>query len=453
MLNSFLRLGLSLSLPLLLAGQAWASIVTAGDFCKKYPSSSFCDGMGHADCNLCHASPPGLNPYGEDIRNNLSGPLSEKLIEALGKVENNDSDGDGVSNKDELNGGHPGDNKQVPGATANLSYDIEMAFKRVKAVYCGQSASYSEMKGLKAAADQKAFLHGELSKCLETDYWKKEALHRLADKKVQPLGAVGFKGNVVIGDFRWDYWLFSYIMTGDRDARELLSATYHIDESGKKIEGIVAREEIPQLGGTRIVIAGGQPLTPSRRAGMMTTQWFLAFYTMFSPLPRNTASQVYREYLGMDIAKGEGLMPVENEPRDVDNKNIKQTACAVCHSTLDPLAYAFSTYNGIQTNAFEIFFNGSGSYDAKRQPWEADGKIFGQPVKNLNEWAEKARNSDYFKKNIAKMMFTHALSRDPMSHEAKEFEALWKGFADDKYSVNKLLHRFVDTMAFGGRTP
>lgn len=450
----FTLLRLSLGMTLLFASQAQASIAAAGEFCKKYPTSGFCEGMGQANCNVCHLSPPGLNPYGEEIRNNLGGPLAEKLLETLTKVEGGDSDGDGIKNLDEVGEtGHPGDNKIVPGATANLVYDIDMAFKRMKAVYCGKSASYAEMKALKGAADAKAYLHQELGKCLESEYWKKEALHRLADKKIQPLGAVGFKGNVVIGDFRWDYWLFSHIMTGDRDARELLSATYHINEEGKKIEGIVAREEIPQIAGTRIVIAGGQPLTPERRAGMMTTQWFLAFYTMFSPLPRNTASQVYREYLGMDIAKGEGLMPVPNEPRDVDNKNIKQAACAVCHSTLDPLAYAFSTYNGIETSVFEILFNGSGSYDAKRSPWEADGRIFGEPVKNLMEWADKARNSDAFKKNLAKMMFTQALSRDPMAHEAKEFEALWKSMPEDKYSVNKLLHRFIDSMAFGGRNP
>lgn len=452
MLDSARRL--TVGFLLLFNGELQAAIGSTGDFCKKYPNSGFCEGSGKASCDLCHSSPPSLNPYGEDIRNNLSGPLTEKIGEALSKIEGDDSDGDGASNKDELGeGGHPGDDKVIPRANVNLVYDIEIAFKRVKAIYCGSSASYTEMKALNAAADAKAFLHDELSKCLGSDYWRKEALHRLADKKIQPLAAVGIKGDVVIGDFGWDYRLFSYIMSGDRDARELLSATYHIDENGKRVEGIVDLEETPQAPNTRLVTGGGQPLTPSRRAGMMTTQWFLSFFTMFTPLPRNTASQVYREYLGLDISKGDGLMPVANEPRDVDNINVKQEACANCHSTLDPLTYAFSTYNGIKGNVSGTASNANGSYDPKRQPWEADGSIFGEPVKDLMEWADKARNSDAFKKNIAKMMFTQALSRDPMAHEAKEFEALWKELPNEKYSVNKLLHRFVDTKAFGGRDP
>jgi hypothetical protein len=217
------------------------------------------------------------------------------------------------------------------------------------------------------------------------------------------------------------------------------------------VEGALPREEQAQIG-QRIVIGGGQPLDPARRAGMMTTQWFLAFYTMFSPLPRNTASQVYREYLGMDIAKGEGLQPVANEPRDVDNRKVAQPDCAVCHSTLDPLAYSFSSYVGIETvQAF--LFNSNGTYRANRTNYAGQGVIMGTPVPDLLTWADKARNSDPFKKNIARMMFTQALSREPMAHEKAEFDALWQGLPAENYSVNRMLHRFIDTLAFGGRQP
>jgi len=173
---------------------------------------------------------------------------------------------------------------------------------------------------------------------------------------------------------------------------------------------------------------------------------------MFATLPRNTASQVYREYLGMDIAKGEGLQPVVNEPRDVDNRNVRQAECAVCHSTLDPLSYAFSTYVGIET-VRALLFNSNGTYRGSRAPWEAQGQIMGQPATDLLDWADKARNSEAFKKNLAKMMFSQALSRDPMPHEKQEFDLLWQGLPADNYSVNKMLHRFVDTTAFGGRRP
>ena len=433
---------------MLLSGMSMGTTEATDILCQKYPDATACSDKP-TSCSVCHAGPPSLNDFGQNIKVELGGPLSTGLIPALEKLAEADSDGDGAKNIDEiLNGGAPGDRGKKPAGDIQVEYDDALAFKRMKAVFCGASANYQEMTQLKTGG--KNFLHAELDKCLESNYWKDEALHRIADPKIQPLGTIGFGGNVVIGDFRWDYWLYSYIMTGDRDARELLSATYFIDgRTGEKIEGNVPREEGPTLG-ERIVIAGGQPLAANRRAGMMTTQWFISNFTMFAELPRNTASQVYRAYLGLDIAKGEGLMPVPGEPRDVDNKNIAQPACAVCHSTLDPLAYAFSTYTGIDPiQAF--LFNTIGTYDGGRQPWEADGAVLGQPVNDLMQWAEIARNSDAFKKNIVKTIFHHALSRDPFAHEQEEFKALWEGLPMEGYSVNKMIHRFIDTKAFGGR--
>ena len=421
----------------------------AGAFCQKYPKALGCEAK-LASCNVCHSAPPSLNSYGADIAKNLVGSLDVGLIAALDKVEGFDSDGDGIKNLDEIiQAGFPGDASGKAPGKVQLSYNPGQALKRIKAIYCQDSVTFELMENLKKMADPKALLHAELSKCLDSAYWKGEALFRLADKKIQPLAAIGFGGNVVVADYRYDYRLFSYIMSGDRDVRELLSAQYHIDINGNKVEGPIGREE-PAQAGQRIVIGGGQPLVTVRRAGMMTTQWFLAFYTMFSILPRNTASQVYREYLGMDIAKGEGLMPVANEPRDVDKRKVAQADCAVCHSTLDPLAYSFSGYVGIET-ALALLFNTNGTYRGTgRAPYDAQGQILGQAVPDLLAWADVARNSDPFKKNIAHMMFTQALSREPMPHENAEFEALWQGLPADSYSVNKMLHRFIDTMAFGG---
>ena len=48
-------------------------------------------------------------------------------------------------------------------------------------------------------------------------------------------------------------------------------------------------------------------MVPSKRAGMLTTRWNLVFNTMFTAMPRTTAAQIYRSYLGLDIAKSEGL--------------------------------------------------------------------------------------------------------------------------------------------------
>src|SRR5439155_499587 len=94
--------------------------------------------------------------------------------------------------------------------------------------------------------------------------------------------------------------------------------------------------------------------------------WNLGYNVMFTALPRNAASQAYRAYLGLDIAKQEGLYAISSEPRDYDGKGVTQDLCKQCHATLDPLAYPWRNFNGLtgggamfgtyQTMRIERFF-------------------------------------------------------------------------------------------------
>jgi hypothetical protein len=183
---------------------------------------------------------------------------------------------------------------------------------------------------------------------------------------------------------------------------------------------------------------------------MVTTQWFLMAHTMFSALPRTTAAQAYRAYLGMDIAKGEGIHPVEGEPRDVDSKGVTEPACAACHSTLDPLSYAFSPYNGIgrlrpgSVSRLDL----TGAFDAARVPWGPAGQMFGADVTDLRAWAEGAVASDAFAKNIGDMLWRAAFGRAPGPGERDDVTAVWRGLAADGYSANRALHRLIDTDSF-----
>jgi hypothetical protein len=167
---------------------------------------------------------------------------------------------------------------------------------------------------------------------------------------------------------------------------------------------------------------------------------------MFSPLPRTTAAQAYRSYLGLDIAKGEGILPIADEPRDVDSKGVQNLTCAACHSTLDPLAYAFSSYNGIEIS---VFGNPSGQYEDGRTPWGADGFFMGEPVNDLLAWANKAANSDAFKRTLVDTFYEHALGHELSARDIDEHATLTGTVAEDAYSANRLIHRLVDSMAFG----
>lgn len=443
------------------ASSATALPVGPRTFCAVYPEAPACGGAVPS-CMHCHTAPPEMNFYGDAVMTSLFEDASytdvegyeEHLPAALASIEGDDSDGDGLTNLEEiLLGTLPGDAtshftpRPAPeGENAYYDvgrYDPRFAFKRVRVLYCGAPPAFEELQAFDASDDKMAEVRAALSTCLASEYWRTEGLHRLGDKRIRPLEAVGFDGLIPLADYAWDYRLFSYVLTDDRDARELLRADYHIDENGQVQEGVIPAPAGSPLG------TGGQPLVPERRAGMMTTQWFLMIHTMFSALPRTTAAQAYRAYLGADIAKSEGILPVVGEPRDVDEKGVQEAACAVCHSTIDPLSYAFAEYEGIGQLGDLYDFGYTGTYNPTRTPWGRDSVLLGSPVNDLVEWADVAAQSDMFKRNLAQMFWEHALGRPPAPNEQGDFRAIWDAFDDDGYSANKLIERIVLTDAFG----
>lgn len=61
--------------------------------------------LGKAMCGTCHVGAKGgkLNPYGTDLMKAMTAAKTKKLsLEILKKVENLDSDGDGMKNLDEI---------------------------------------------------------------------------------------------------------------------------------------------------------------------------------------------------------------------------------------------------------------------------------------------------------------------------------------------------------------
>jgi hypothetical protein len=442
-------------------------------FCATYPGVPACTGRV-PPCTLCHDStdPPSWNSYGMQLKAEVSGggSFDSALRDALAAIAEDDADGDGTTNLDELKQGRsPGTAdviSQAPqGTLPNPGYrigawDPRFAFRRLSALYCGQSPSYEEMNAFAHASDetkQRAQVHEKLTECLRSPYLQNEGLARLADKRIRPVTAFGTETDIVIagysvvlGDFEYDYNLWRYSLTGDRDMREMLTAQFHVrraeDGAFTKVEGVFDKP-VPTW------VGGGQPVPPERRAGLLTTQWFLAYSTMFSGVPRVTAAQAYRAYLGADIANQEGLRPVSGEPLDVDDRGVDAERCAQCHSTLDPLSYAFAEYEGVLLTPFVPF----GSYDPTRpqrmipgwDPARQKSILLGKPVKDLVEWAAVAVASDEFKRNLADMFFQHALHRPPRPTETAEFNALWQSAEADHYSADRMLHRLIDTFAFG----
>lgn len=467
------RVGLWVVLACLGAMSAWAKPPGPTVFCQKYPAAPACVG-GQPACTYCHTAAPQRNAYGAALEAVLapaaSRPLSDgdfalALPAALASVEALDTDGDGASNLVEITRGTlPADARSVPGDGPCAGgpnpqyqvcrYDLRYVYRKLKLDFCGFSPTYAQLSSFEALATadlKRAFLDRELDACLTSDFWrgKNGALWKLAHAKIRPVGSLKLgedQGQVPIADYYDDYALFTWAHTDDHDVRELLTADFFVTRQGTS-PTVYARTT------TRV----GQNVDLTHRAGNMTSAWTLAFYVMFTALPRNAAAQMYRAYLGLDIAKQEGLFSVAGEPRDYDGKGVTAAACAACHATLDPLSYPFRNYNGLTgpqavhdsyvPNRIESFF---APQPATLVQIPERGAIFGQSVNTLREWAQVAANSDAFLVATVTDYWKLLLGHAPRPEENAEFVATWRALkTQHQYRVQPMLHELIRTEAYG----
>lgn len=497
----------TLALVVAWAQPARAKPVAPPEFCRIYPDTALCD-SGAAACATCHTTAPARNAYGLQVESALSPgtprPLSDELFlrglpAALRAVESLDADDDGVSNVEEFEAGTlhidatslPSrvtscDSEQRALASAQpwntCDYDPAYALTRIGLDFCGRSPTRDELEAIRDNDDWQMLLEQKLASCLDSDFWQGEdgVLWNLANAKILPessLKSGDGAADITLADYEDDYNLFVYINTDDRDVRELLTAQYHavrqpdgalVRVDRTPVEDILARESEDNEDVAQLV-------PQERRAGMLTTRWFLAKNTMFTPIPRTTAAQAYRAYLGYDIAKLEGLEPVADEPVDYDLKGVAAEECAVCHSTLDPLSYPFSRYDGIgggdeeeiedpdkEINADGTVNGTFGNYASARlerfarqegpqivETPEA-GVLFGQPVANLVEWAEVAANSEPFARKVVLDYWRLLIGQDPLPADEAEFTRLAQRLSSKhEYRVERLLRDLIATEAYG----
>ena len=456
---------------LVTAGEVAAKPPAGGVFCQKYPTSQECIGR-QPSCTYCHIAPPQRNLFGTAVEQGLAPgmprPLSDTdfaaaLPAALTAAESQDSDGDGVSNLVEIQKGtlpydpasKPQDAACQGGENPQYSvcrYDLRNAYKKALLDFCGASPKYEQMLAFIARPsddDKRAFLDAEIDRCTQTEFWrgKNGQLWKVAHPKIRPVGSLKKgedPGGVPLADYYDDYALFAYSQTDDHDAREILTGDYFV------------RRDVNPTRYTKVTTLTTQKVDQAHRAGNMTTAWALADFIMFTALPRNAAAQMYRAYLGLDIAKQEGLYSVANEPQDYDAKGVTAKECAACHATLDPLTYPFRNYNGLSSpqfetqyipNRLEVFFPNVAPRIAQTPE---KGVIFGQPVNNLREWARVAADSDAFAISTTTDYWKLLVGHAPRPDENTEFVATWKRFKlTHIYRVQNLLHDIVKTEAYG----
>lgn len=459
--------------------------VAPQEFCNIYAEAPAC--AGALECAFCHDSttPPAWNDFGEDLRVELGtqGQTDAAFIAALPgalqTLEDVDSDGDGFSNVDEIDyGTFPGEGNSVPGDLSCpddvsgldypvCQYDPAMVYRKLHLDVCGRSPTYDQLQAFIALddANQIVALDDALDTCVDTEFWigKDGVLWRLAHPKIRPVGSLKAGedqfSNIVIADYYNDYNLYVWSQIDGNDARAPLTADFYVTRTAEptSYSKVADVPVVPGCGANCEEV-----MEVERRAGMLTTRWFLTYNVMFTPLPRTAAAQAYRAYLGYDIAKSEGLFPITqatgfpyDEPFDYDSKGVDQAACAACHSTLDPLSYAFRNYNGLtpqggmtvgqyEPNRLELLQPG----DEKLHDTPESGYLMAEPYDDLIEWAAIAANSDAFAIATVGGFWRLLLGRDPLPSEQAEFTALWQDFMSH-YSVEQTLHDLIKTEAYG----
>jgi len=400
-------------------------------FCQVYPDAPACAG-GEVACSTCHTTPPARNLYGQSVEQLLAPlaprPLSdaayaEALPGALRAAEAADSDGDGVSNLLELRAGaNPADRQSVPGNSACgggggggpgrswdvCAYDERFAHRKVLLDFCGRSPTFNEEAAFDRSVARRADLHQALASCLQSEFWRGRdgLVWNLAAPKIRPLQSVKAgddAGPVPLADYEDDFALFVYTQLDDRDARDLLRAKYFVSATKTlptkyaPFERTVVEDAVARPGPGRF-----QTIDANERAGMITMRWFRVVNTMFTSVPRTTAAQAYRAYLGLDIALMQGLQTgATSEPLDYDNKGVRAAGCIGCHQTLDPLSYPFSRYEALDRDGKTgTQFKTQYRQDRMTRFLDTDGSritlvpeagsILGKPVANVVEWANVA---------------------------------------------------------------
>lgn len=508
----------------------------AEGFCDIYPDSPHCE-SGPVNCTFCHTAAPTLNTFGNCVKDAVQGNLVADLPNALGEIEDQDCDSDSFITIDEImsgtDPGNPNDKPKDPAQPSHpvpadscedrsmesewdlCGYDPVFTFKRIHLDFCGASPTYAEWKSFKSLSKsaQMSELDQVLAKCMQTAFWRGPDgfIWKIGHEKITPLQTIKSgvdAGPIALGDYDDDYHLFVYHHIDGADVRGLLTAQYFVMREGLSYTTVNEVPLHPEAAGV-VALVGSlnsdtqQFIPQDKRAGMLTTLWFAVNNTMFTSLPRTTAAQAMRSYLGLDIAKSEGLIK-PNDPsfvlQDFDNKGVTDKECAFCHEVLDAASYPFTKYNGLSFNVpgngdvdigsvfdpesdaginipgfipdflIQAFINNSkilypGMYKTRRMEilsevnadTEPDlndtpeaGFILGQPVDNLVEWAAVAANSDAFAKQVVRDYWDRIVKRPENGKFAKEFDDLWQSLkAEDQYRVDAMLRRLIKTEAYG----
>jgi hypothetical protein len=195
-------------------------------------------------------------------------------------------------------------------------------------------------------------------------------------------------------------------------------------------------------------------LDPKQRAGIFTQ---LAFLTMHGEsegsFPTRRGAEVIRRVFCQELDLPPDMV-VPDLPPPAPGVTTRQrfemhgqALCATCHKLIDPIGFAFETYDGI--GRYRTTDNG--------QPVDASGTLHlgSGPVKfkDAVEMMPALATADEVRACMATQWTRYLLRREETKGDMPSLEAVQKSFRDASHDMRELLVAIVSSDAFLRRTP
>ena len=148
-------------------------------------------------------------------------------------------------------------------------------------------------------------------------------------------------------------------------------------------------EDDPQIG--RRVLNPGNLATQIPHTGILNTTVFLRRYpTTATNRNRARSRWTYYHFLGLDIEKSASRTTDPDALADTDNPTMKNPACTVCHSALDPVAGTFQNYSDLG-----LYRKGWGGMDSLPELYKhpEDGSV--SPYQEGDTWFRDMREPGF----------------------------------------------------------
>lgn len=168
--------------------------------------------------------------------------------------------------------------------------------------------------------------------------------------------------------------------------------------------------------------------TPTRTSPVLRGKWLLENILGTSPPPPPPEVDSFED------TKSDKPLSLREELE----KHRSKSECAACHKMMDPIGFAFESYNAV------------GKYRQLKE-FKTKGELFsGEPFKNVLDLQNviATQKADQFAATLSKKLLTYALARELEYFDKTAIELVVKQLKKNQYKFHTAIHTVIRTPAF-----